>query len=128
VRNGGNLAYARKVLLPCRIFITLKIPSTSVGIEPANLGSSGELANHYSTEGDSIQTIIGLIKILERNEKREIEYNHPPRHTSHAVTGRDLFGSHKIETDVCIQNVNNYELIPGIVIFILITFLRILEF
>jgi hypothetical protein len=29
-----------------RIFITLKNPSTSVGIEPANLGSSGEHANH----------------------------------------------------------------------------------
>jgi hypothetical protein len=29
-----------------RIFITLKNPSTSVGIEPAKLGSSGEHANH----------------------------------------------------------------------------------
>jgi hypothetical protein len=29
-----------------RIFITLKNPSTSVGIKPANLGSSGEHANH----------------------------------------------------------------------------------
>jgi hypothetical protein len=29
-----------------RIFITLKNPSTSVGIDPANLGSSGEEANH----------------------------------------------------------------------------------
>jgi hypothetical protein len=29
-----------------RIFIILKNPSTSVGIEPANLGSSGEHANH----------------------------------------------------------------------------------
>jgi hypothetical protein len=28
-----------------RIFITLKNPSPSVGIEPANLGSSGEHAN-----------------------------------------------------------------------------------
>jgi hypothetical protein len=37
-------------------------------------------------------------------------------------TGRDLFGSRKIETDVCIyiyiyicsiQNINSYELIPG---------------
>jgi hypothetical protein len=27
-------------------FITLKNPSTSAGIEPANLGSSGEHANH----------------------------------------------------------------------------------
>jgi hypothetical protein len=30
-----------------RIFITLKNPSTSIGIEPANLGSSGEHANGY---------------------------------------------------------------------------------
>jgi hypothetical protein len=29
-----------------RIIITLKNPSTSVGIEAANLGSSGEHANH----------------------------------------------------------------------------------
>jgi hypothetical protein len=35
-----------------RIFITLKNPSTSVGIEPANLASSGEHSNHYSTEVD----------------------------------------------------------------------------
>jgi hypothetical protein len=33
-------------LLPLRIFITLKNPTTSAGIEPANLGSSGEHANH----------------------------------------------------------------------------------
>jgi hypothetical protein len=32
--------------LVLRIFITLKNPSTSVGIEPANLGSSGKHANH----------------------------------------------------------------------------------
>jgi hypothetical protein len=37
-----------------RIFITLKNPSTSVGIEPTNLGSSGEHANHKSTEVDSV--------------------------------------------------------------------------
>jgi hypothetical protein len=72
VRNGGfefslrNISiHARKVLLHAvnlrhvtdgftsppkevvlQIFITLKNPSTSVGIEPANLGSSGEHANH----------------------------------------------------------------------------------
>jgi hypothetical protein len=72
VRNGGfefslrNISiHARKVLLHAvnvrhgtdgftsppkevvlRIFITLKNPSPSVGIEPANLGSSGEHANH----------------------------------------------------------------------------------
>jgi hypothetical protein len=34
----------KKVVL--RIFITLKNPSPSVGIEPANVGSSGEHANH----------------------------------------------------------------------------------
>jgi hypothetical protein len=72
VRNGGfefslrNIfIHARKVLLHVvnlrhgtdgftsppkevvlRIFITLKNPSPSVGIEPANLGPSGEHANH----------------------------------------------------------------------------------
>jgi hypothetical protein len=49
--------HARKVLLHAgftspqkevvlRIFITFKNPSTLAGIEPANLGSSGEHANH----------------------------------------------------------------------------------
>jgi hypothetical protein len=50
--------HARKVLLHAdgftsppkevvlQIFITLKNPSTSVGIESVNLGSSGEHANH----------------------------------------------------------------------------------
>jgi hypothetical protein len=72
VRNGGfefrlrNISiHARKVLLHAvnlrhgtdgftflpkevvlRIFITRENPSTLVGIEPANLGSSGEHANH----------------------------------------------------------------------------------
>jgi hypothetical protein len=67
VRNGRLILltssiHARKVLLHLqhgtdgftsppkevvlRIFITLKNPSTSVGIEPENLGSSGEHANH----------------------------------------------------------------------------------
>jgi hypothetical protein len=67
-RNGGYLAYATVLFMPVRffymprhgtdgftsppkevvlrIFITLKNPSTSVGIEPANLGSSGEHTNH----------------------------------------------------------------------------------
>jgi hypothetical protein len=40
-----------------RIFITLKNPSTSVGIEPVNFGSSGEHANHLSTEGDFNTTV-----------------------------------------------------------------------
>jgi hypothetical protein len=39
-----NLRHGTDMVL--RIFITLKNPSTSVGIEPANLGSSGEHANH----------------------------------------------------------------------------------
>jgi hypothetical protein len=70
-QSGGNLAYAtffihaRKVILHAvnlrhgtdgltsppkevvlRIFITHKNPSPSAEIEPANLGSSGEHANH----------------------------------------------------------------------------------
>jgi hypothetical protein len=46
LRHGtdGFTSPQKEVVL--RIFITLKNPSTSVGIEPANLGSSGEHANH----------------------------------------------------------------------------------
>jgi hypothetical protein len=46
LRHGtdGFTSPPKEVVL--RIFITLKNPSTSVGIEPANLGSSGEHANH----------------------------------------------------------------------------------
>jgi hypothetical protein len=36
-----------------RIFIALENPLSSAGIEPANLGSSGNLAGHYTTEDDS---------------------------------------------------------------------------
>jgi hypothetical protein len=45
LRHGtdGFTSPPKEVML--RIF-TLKNPSTSVGIEPANLGSSGEHANH----------------------------------------------------------------------------------
>jgi hypothetical protein len=41
-----NISIYFTALLPLRIFITLKNSSPSVGIEPANLGSSGEHANH----------------------------------------------------------------------------------
>jgi hypothetical protein len=46
LRHGtdGFTSPPKEVVL--RIFITLKNQSTSVGIEPANLGSSGEHANH----------------------------------------------------------------------------------
>jgi hypothetical protein len=46
VRHGtdGFTSPPKEVVL--QIFITLKNLSTSVGIEPANLGSSGEHANH----------------------------------------------------------------------------------
>jgi hypothetical protein len=46
LRHGtdGFTSSPKEVVL--RIFITLKNPSTSVGIEPANLGSNGEHANH----------------------------------------------------------------------------------
>jgi hypothetical protein len=46
LRHGtdGFTSPPKEVVL--RIFIILKNPSTSVGIEPANLGSSGEHANH----------------------------------------------------------------------------------
>jgi hypothetical protein len=42
--HAVNLRHGKEVVL--RIFITLKNPPTSAGIEPANLGSSGEYANH----------------------------------------------------------------------------------
>jgi hypothetical protein len=46
LRHGtdGFTSPPKEVVL--RMFITLKNPSTSAGIEPANLGSSGGLANH----------------------------------------------------------------------------------
>jgi hypothetical protein len=46
LRQGtdGFTSPPKEVVL--RIFITLKDPSTSDGIEPTNLGSSGEHANH----------------------------------------------------------------------------------
>jgi hypothetical protein len=46
LRHGtaGFTSPPKEVVL--RIFITLKNPLTSAGIEPANLGSSGEHANH----------------------------------------------------------------------------------
>jgi hypothetical protein len=43
-RTDGFTSPPKEVVL--RIFITLKNPSTSAGIEPAYLGSSGEHANH----------------------------------------------------------------------------------
>jgi hypothetical protein len=48
---GPTASEGKEVVL--WIIITLKNPSPSVGIEPANLGSSGEHANHQSTEGDN---------------------------------------------------------------------------
>jgi hypothetical protein len=46
LRHGtdGFTSPPKEVML--RIFITLKNPSTSAGIEPATLGSSGEHAKH----------------------------------------------------------------------------------
>jgi hypothetical protein len=37
----------------CRFFITLKNPSLSAGLEPANLVSNGIYDIHYTTEDDS---------------------------------------------------------------------------
>jgi hypothetical protein len=45
VRNGG-FEFSFREDRRMWFFITFKNPSTSVGIEPANLGSSGEHANH----------------------------------------------------------------------------------
>jgi hypothetical protein len=46
LRHGTNGFTSPPKEVVLRIFITLKNPSPSVGIEPANLGSSGEHANH----------------------------------------------------------------------------------
>jgi hypothetical protein len=35
------------------IFIAIKNPLFSAGLEPANLGSNGKHANHYTTEIDN---------------------------------------------------------------------------
>jgi hypothetical protein len=45
------LLLRRKAL---RIFIALKNPSLSDGIEPANIGSNGKHASHYNTEDDKM--------------------------------------------------------------------------
>jgi hypothetical protein len=37
-------------------FITLKNPSLSAGLQPANLGSNGKHDNHYTTENNQWQT------------------------------------------------------------------------
>jgi hypothetical protein len=65
LRHGtdGFTSPPKEVVL--RIFITLKNPSTSAGIEPANLGSSSEHANHSSTECDNTFS-------TERNNDRQI--------------------------------------------------------
>ena len=39
-------------------FYALKNPSTAAGIEPANLGSSGEYVNHWTTEVENFVTDI----------------------------------------------------------------------
>jgi hypothetical protein len=46
LRHGTDGFTSPPMEVVVRIFITLKNPSTSVGIEPAKLGSSGEHANH----------------------------------------------------------------------------------
>jgi hypothetical protein len=46
LRHGTDRFTSPPKEVVLRIFIILKNPLTSVGIEPANLGSSGEYANH----------------------------------------------------------------------------------
>jgi hypothetical protein len=63
LRHGtdGFTSLPKKVVL--RIFITLKNPSTSVGIEPANLGSSGEHARPPKT---NMSVYVILVEIFVR--------------------------------------------------------------
>jgi hypothetical protein len=45
------------------IFVAPKSPSPSARFEPANLGSNGKHANHYTTKDDSLRPqFISLIK------------------------------------------------------------------
>jgi hypothetical protein len=46
LRHGTDGFTSPPMEVVLRIFMALKNLSTSVGIEPANLGSSGEHANH----------------------------------------------------------------------------------
>jgi hypothetical protein len=47
-----NLTAFKKVEVVLCIIIALKNPSLSARFEPANLGSSGKLHKHYTTEND----------------------------------------------------------------------------
>jgi hypothetical protein len=42
------------------IFICLKNLSSSAGFKPANLGSNGKHDNHYTTDGEHLQSVIGI--------------------------------------------------------------------
>jgi hypothetical protein len=57
--DGGFTSPPKEMVL--RIFITLKNPSIDPRIEPANLGSSGEHADHLSTEVDTSSYIPTII-------------------------------------------------------------------
>ena len=47
-----------------------KNPSTSTGIEPANLGSRGEYDNHWTTGVDSSDVLKVLIAKINTHEKK----------------------------------------------------------
>jgi hypothetical protein len=53
-KNMGPMALLPTKEDVLRIFITLKSPSPSAGIEPVNLGSSDKRVSHYTTEDDAV--------------------------------------------------------------------------
>jgi hypothetical protein len=53
-----------------RIFIALKNPSPSAGFKPANLGSDGKYASHYTTEDDCSFRTIGQLQWMPKTTRR----------------------------------------------------------
>jgi hypothetical protein len=57
LRHGADCFTSSRNEGVLRIFIALTNPSSSVGFEPAKLGSNGKHVNHYTTEDDSRRNI-----------------------------------------------------------------------
>jgi hypothetical protein len=68
LRYGANsFTSPKKVVLP--IFIALKNPSISAGIEPANLRSKGKHDNHYTIENDYgvlMKNLLENVHVIDR--------------------------------------------------------------
>jgi hypothetical protein len=68
--NGANGFTSSQKEVVLRIFIALKNPSSSAGFEPANSGSNGKHANHYTTKetssdnDSSLDSLVALYNAL----------------------------------------------------------------